>query len=282
MSRPPAAGSPPPRPHRRRGPIALLALALALAAPLAGAPQAEDEPQPSPPRDAFAAWLEEVEPLITESEREAFAGLTRDYQSGCSSPASGRFATRFPRPRRTSFATPGSAGWSSPGGALAGSAGSAPGPCCSPGRPTASSTGSAPICCGRPRSGSTAARRGCRGASPWSSCGRGADYRAWSPVEGLRELLDIVTGASSSTSAAIQRLQTECGGRDDVAGLLLAAVDWKTLSEQWPLVPQPELGMGGRLCRPHDRRCRPAPTRSPPSSSTTSRAGARAAPSCRA
>ena len=48
-------------------------------APLVGAQPAEDEPQPAQP-DSFAAWLEEVEALITERERQAFTELARDYQ----------------------------------------------------------------------------------------------------------------------------------------------------------------------------------------------------------
>ncbi|MFQ5349314.1 MAG: GWxTD domain-containing protein, partial [Thermoanaerobaculia bacterium] len=38
-----------------------------------------DEPPPPAP-DGFAAWLEEVESLLTERERQAFAELARDYQ----------------------------------------------------------------------------------------------------------------------------------------------------------------------------------------------------------
>ena len=65
------------------------------------------------------------------------------------------------------------------------------------------------------------------------------DYRVWSPVEGLRALVDMVSRPSVSTSATIQQLQIECGGREDVASVLLAAADWRTITEEWTLVPRP-------------------------------------------
>ncbi len=242
MSRPLAAESPPSKRRRcRPALLALLALLLAapLAVPLAGAPPDDDELQPRPPLDAFAAWLEEVEPLLTEAEREAFAGLTRDYQKRLFIARFWQVRDPFPDTpenefrdtweRRTDLARRRFGGL---GGKRA----------------------QAMLLAGPPDRIVTAAcphllrqtEIWVYGASPRVPRGftlvflrRGADYRLWSPVEGLRVLLDLVTAPSSSTTAAIQQLQNECGGRDDAASLLLAAVDWRTISEQWSLVPQP-------------------------------------------
>ena len=52
---------------------------LLLAAPPSGVPAAEETLQPAVTGD-FAAWLEEVEVLISERERQAFTNLARDYQ----------------------------------------------------------------------------------------------------------------------------------------------------------------------------------------------------------
>ena len=238
MSRPPAAGSQAPkRPRRRRGLVALLTVLLA--APLVGSRPASDEPQPSEPGEVFAAWLEEVDSLLTEHEREVFAELARDYQRRLFIGRFWQVRDPFPNTPENEFRDTWERRVELARERFGGLGGQRARTLLLVGPPDRWLTSVCPHIL-RPM------EVWLYGASPRIRRGfslvflrRARDYRAWSPIEGLRSLLDLVSGPNASTTATIQRLQTECGGRDDVASVLLAAADWHTLTEEVAFVPQP-------------------------------------------
>ena len=237
MNRPPAARPQSPGPPRRRGLTALLAVALA--APLALALPAAEAPVPDPP-DSFAAWLEQVEPLLTEGETKAFASLARDYQKRLFINRFWQVRDPFPDTPQNEFRDT----WElrvdlarERFGSLAGQRAQAMlliGP---PDRIL-------PLACAhllRPLEiwvygGSPRVPRG----FTLVMLRRGRDYEVWSPLGGLRELLDMTRGFGADRAQIIERLQLECSGPDDVAGLLLAAIDWHTVREQLAMVPRPD------------------------------------------
>ncbi len=213
-------------------------MTLLLVAPLAGAQPAAEESPPAP-GDSFAAWLEEVESLLTERERQAFAELARDYQRRLFINRFWQVRDPFPETPQNEFRDT----WElrvdlarERFGGLAGQRAQAMlliGP---PDRILPSA------CAHLLRS----MEIWVYGSTPRVPRGftlillrRGRGYEVWSPVTGLRDLLDITSGPRESTAMMIQRLQLECGGRDDIASLLLAAIDWHTVTERLALVPRP-------------------------------------------
>ncbi len=237
MSRPPAAASrSPAKPRRHRGPVALLLLSLA--APLAAA-QPPDEPPPARLAEGFADWLEEVDSLLSEREREVFAGLARDYQRRLFIGRFWQVRDPFPDTPENEFRDTWERRVDLARDRFGGLEGQRAQTLLLVGPPDRSLTAVCPHML-RPM------EVWLYGASPRVPRGfslvflrRAQGYRAWSPTDGLRTLLDIVSGPNASTTAMIQRLQTECGGREDVASILLAAADWRTITEEWALVPQP-------------------------------------------
>jgi GWxTD domain-containing protein len=237
MYRLPEAAAQPSVAWCRRGLVALLALLLVASS--LGARSAPEDTQPSETAESFAAWLQEVEHLLSENEREAFAQLTRDYQRRL---FIGRFwQVRDPFPetpenefrdtweRRVELAR-------ERFGSLDGARAQAlllVGP---PDRWLVS------VCPQLLRPMEiwlyATSPRTPRGFS-LVFLRQAPGYRIWSPLEGLQTLFDLVARPSVSRTATIERLQRECGGAEDVASALFAAIDSQTLTDQLALVPRP-------------------------------------------
>ena len=212
--------------------------AMLLAAPLAaGRPAAEPEAAATP-AEPFAAWLEEVEPLLSERERQVFAELTRDYQRRLFIERFWQVRDPFPDTPENEFRD----AWEHRVAMVRerfddlddvrARALLLVGP---PDRrlPT--------LCPQRLRAMEVwlypSSRRAPTGFALVFLI-RGGEPRLWSPSEGLRSVVDLVSGPGGSTGTQLQRLQLECAG-EDVAGILTAAVDLRTLTEQLALVPRP-------------------------------------------
>ncbi len=236
MSRPLTAAARSPHRPRRRALAALLFLLLA--APMPGAPAADEPAAPAPP-DSFAAWLDEVDKLLSERERAAFAELGRDYQRRLFINRFWQVRDPFPDTPENEFRDAWERRVELARDRFGGLAGEQAQAMLLVGPPDRLLTSACPHML-RPM------EIWIYGATPRVPRGftliflrRGRDYRLWSQLGGLRDLLDAATGPSTSTLATIERLQLECGGREDVANLLLAAVDWHTLTEELALLPEP-------------------------------------------
>jgi Ca-activated chloride channel family protein len=212
-------------------------LSLLLVAPLIGAQSAE-EPSPAPP-DSFSGWLEEVETLLTERERQAFAELARDYQRRLFINRFWQVRDPFPDTPENEFRDAWEGRVEFARERFGGLGGERAQAMLLVGPPDRALLSACPHML-RPM------EIWLYGSSPRIPRGfslvflrRGRNYELWSPVRGLSELLDIVAGPRATTTAMIERLQLECSGREDVASLLLAAVDWRTVTEQLVLIPEP-------------------------------------------
>ena len=192
--------------------------------------------------DPFAAWLEEVDPLITETERTAFAGLAADYQRRAFIEQFWRVRDPFPETARNELredwekrAAEARQRWSSLADPRARiflingePADVAPSRCGTMLYPLEiwHYRGSAAI---RGELYVVFLRRPGPGGSP---------YRLWNPADGLSTLV-AGAGAALDDAALLASISRECIQGDRLATALAASVDWQRLEEQRGVFPDP-------------------------------------------
>ena len=236
MIRPPAAASPTPPGPRRRALAALVCLLLAM--PVSGSRPVEDELAPAP-SDPFAGWLEEVDSLLSDVERQAFAELARDYQKRLFINRFWQVRDPFPDTPENEFRDAWERRVALAHERFGGLEGQRAQTMLLVGPPDRIAPSVCPHLL-RPM------EVWLYGSSPRVPRGftlvflrRGRDYRLWSPLDGLGDLLDAATGPRMNPATIVERLQLECGGHEDAASLLLAAVDEHTVTNQLALIPEP-------------------------------------------
>ncbi len=217
-----------------------LAGAAAIAAALAAAPPAAPDPPAAAADPAFARWLEEVELLLTDAEREALDSLARPHQRRL-------FVERFwqvrdPYPEtshnefreiwelRAALARSRYQGLDDP-------------------------RAQAVLIAGPPdRTLEMLCTPQLRPLEVWLYGRtprvrreftlvfvlRGGGVRAWHPTEGLSSLLDFATGFSITRAGAVELLMRECPQGEEAVAALLAAADLKLLMREPDLIPQPD------------------------------------------
>ncbi len=202
----------------------------------AGAPVSPDAELP--PR--YQAWLDEVGPLITEAEREAFLGLSRDYQRDAFMRRFWQVRDPFPQTARNELLER----WEERAQVVRDRY-----------RDPADERAMATLLLGppaetfEPRCSDVlvpleiwyfTAESGVAGGLTLVFLRPGGSrYRAWIPGEGLRPLLafNFRVAPTASDGAILRAIADQCMRGEDVAGRLLAAADFRQIEPR--LVPKP-------------------------------------------